>query len=217
MRRTLTPTLPHRGQVAYGSPIQTGAEMAGRQVNHSLLQRPSLGSPLAHSTIEHRHPAVAEHPEHPPDPRGTQVGPGAIVDNQVISLFQAERAHPGGELIGLRQHMGQRGARVAHLVEIQKYRTRYMSLGILAQTRTATPWQIPGAVHHPYPRRCKTSRQPVGGNDRWQLVTSDRVDGFRDTSYAATASSRTSSARARPRRVYWSKNASACSRSEGWR
>ncbi len=79
--------------------VEPRGEPRRRQPHRALLQRPAFAPPLAEAAVEHGGARVAERAEGPPRARRADVGARAVVDDEVVSVVQAQRAHLPRELL----------------------------------------------------------------------------------------------------------------------
>jgi hypothetical protein len=107
---------------------------------------------------------VPEYSKGPPHSRSTEVDAGAIIDDEIIGVIQAQGTHAGGKLVRLRQHVRERGVGVAACVEIEEDGTRDVTVRIFSSGVTPTAREIPGAIHHPETGSAQASCEP-GGRD----------------------------------------------------
>ena len=69
---------------------------------------------------------MAEHPEHPPDPRGAHHAV-RVIDDDAVAVAEAELAHARGELLRARQHVGEVRRRVGDFVDVEEHRAGNVS------------------------------------------------------------------------------------------
>ena len=91
----------HRGEITDDSRRHRArGEIGSRPRNLPQLQRSTLGTPSGQPPVEHRDALLTEGAKHPPDPGGAEIGPGAVVDDHLVSITDAQASHLLGELAG---------------------------------------------------------------------------------------------------------------------
>ena len=80
-------------------------DMAVAQHRGHILDRAALGLPLGKAAIQHRDVRLAHQAERPPHPRGREE-PRPVVDDDLMTVADAHRAHAADELLGRRGHVG---------------------------------------------------------------------------------------------------------------
>src|SRR3546814_14420107 len=78
--------------------------MAGPYPDLAALQRPSLRLPFLKTAIQQRDIMRAEHPQHPPGPRGA-VQRRIVVDDEAMAVSEHQCLHAARELVRRWQHV----------------------------------------------------------------------------------------------------------------
>jgi hypothetical protein len=104
---------------------------------------------------------VPEYTKHPPDPGGAEVGPGPVVDHDVVAVAEAQCRHPFGEPGRRREHVRQRGPWVTGGFDVEEHGAGYVSTGILGRRVAPAAGQVHGPVHHADPGIAEVVGEPI--------------------------------------------------------
>src|SRR6185437_5727139 len=158
-------------------------EAAGRYLWRRRLERSPFALPFRQAAIEQRDIVVAEQAQHPPRaPRRRQ--PVGVVDDDPVAVSDAAFGHFRGETLRRGDHMGQGGARLSDVVDVEIHRARYVpGIVVLARGRD-DPRLLERRVEHPHGRgRVVEMRgEPLGADQRFGVSI-----GHRALSYSAKA------------------------------
>ena len=141
-------------------PRRPGCRCAG-----SGLKRAARPRPGGQAAVEDRNAIVAEHPQHPPEPR-CAVEAHTVVDDQVRVRPHAQFGHAPREELGRGQHaVGGTGPRIANRVQIGVHRTGNVSLFELGLGVPVLGGQMPCRVDHLNGWILPVGQQPGRGDD----------------------------------------------------
>ena len=115
-------------------------ESPARQRRPAALERAALAAPLEDAAVQHGHTLVPEDAEHPPHSSGAQVQAGAVVNDEIIGVVEAERRHLFGEVVRGGKHVRQRRRPVARGIEIEKERAGDVADRVLRGSGHARSW-----------------------------------------------------------------------------
>jgi len=154
--------------VAHQACVAVRGEVAVARDGRDVLQRAALGAPFRQAAVEHGHVGMAEHPEHPPHPRGGEQ-PRAVIDHHAMPVADPHPPHPADEFLDRRQHVRQRRLGVGDLVDVEELRAGDVRPGIFRLRVAACVGHVPRGVEHPHVGRAQMIGQPAGGDQKLRV------------------------------------------------
>ena len=88
--RSARERVAHRGEIPHLCAVEPGMESSVRQRRPAGLKRAALAPPLEDATVQHGNTLMAEDTEHPPDSSGAQVDAGAVVNDEIVGIVEAD-------------------------------------------------------------------------------------------------------------------------------
>jgi hypothetical protein len=142
----------HLIQIADEHVIWPRREVALPWDRRHVVERAALGDPFRQSAVQHRHVAMPHGAEHPPYARSRE-NARTVVNDDPVSVAQAQLADAACEFCRLGKHMRQARFGVADFVDVKEYRARYMAFQELSLRVSPCGREIPGRVYDADVRR----------------------------------------------------------------